>query len=292
MTDFILLSDGTTKIATDEDGSNQHYQKFKIAHGTDGTFADTTTTNPFPVTWGQLGSARGAEGTITELVYGSSVVATTYEKLNELNSLVYLTTAATMRVKAGGNANDDVAGSGTRQVTIYGVSDTFSLVNEQIATAGVSASSATTQTYRRIYQIRDSENGTIRGTNAADITVEDGAGAADHITMPAGAAIGYTGLYTVPVAHKAYPVSLSAHIADKKKLSIRLMEAVGANITSAPFRAAIVLHEWIDVEDVAFSFDLGVFREIAGQTDIWLEAKTDTATASVTASIGLVVIPD
>lgn len=292
MTSNILLPDGATKIATDPDGSSRHYQKVKIGHGVDATFNDLTLATPMPVGWGALNASRGAGGTIPVVVYGRRNVDTTYDFLNDLNSLGYLTTAATMRVKAGGNANDTAAGTGTREVTIYGVDENFALQAEAVATAGALASAATTTTYTRVYHIKDTSNGTIRGTNAAAITVEDGAGAADHLRMPVSTGVGVSGLYTVPAAHTAYPVGLTVTVDAKKAFSFRIITAEGANLTSAPFKPAILYREWLGIEDALLIDNPRAFPPIPALTDIWIQALAIGTTAEITATFSLMIVPN
>lgn len=44
------------------------------------------------------------------------------------------TSATTLRIKAGGNANDDAAGTGAREVTLEGLDENFELASEAVAT--------------------------------------------------------------------------------------------------------------------------------------------------------------
>lgn len=288
----LLLSDGSTKIRTDQEGTGEHNQKMKLVHGADGTYTDVQLSTPWPVGWGQLNASRGADGMIPVVVFGTaSALGTSWTPVNTLKALNFRTTASTMRVKAGGSANDDAAGTGTREVTVYGLSDTFTLQTSALATAGASASSASAETYRRVYQIRDTGNGTYGGTNAAAVTVEIGAGGEDHASMPLGYSIGHTGLYTVPAAHTGYLTSILAKADTPTKFGLRLMMREDADVVAAPFKPAIVLREWIDIEDVGLEFVSGVFRTIPAKADLWLEAKAATGTINVTAAAGLSVVP-
>ncbi len=289
---FLLLSDGSTKIRTDQEGTGEHNQKMKLVHGADSTYTDVQLSTPWPVGWGQLNASRGADGMIPVVIFGTATsVGTTWTPINALGANTFRTTASTMRVKAGGNANDTAAGSGTQEVTIYGLSDTFALVNEAVATAGASASSATTQTYRRVYQIRDTGNGTYGGTNAAAVTVEIGAGSEDHAEISTGYGIGHTGLYTIPAAHTGYLTSILAKADTPTQFGLRLMMRESADVVSAPFKPAIVLREWLDIDDIGLEFVSGVYRSFPAMTDVWLEAQAGSGTIDVTAGAGLAVVP-
>ena len=68
--------------------------------------------------------------------------------------------AETVRVKAGGNANDTAAGSGCREITIEGLDGSWAEASEAEATAGASASTATTTTFIRVFRAYCSSMGT------------------------------------------------------------------------------------------------------------------------------------
>ena len=60
--------------------------------------------------------------------------------------------ATALRIKSGGDANDTAAGSGARSVTLEGLDENFELATEALATAGASASSATSTTFTRLFR--------------------------------------------------------------------------------------------------------------------------------------------
>lgn len=95
--------------------------------------------------------------------------------------------ATTLRIKAGGNANDTAAGSGAREVTLIGLDASGALVTEALATAGASASAATTNSFMRLFRAYVSESGTYgtatAGSHSGDIVIENSAGGTDWATI-------------------------------------------------------------------------------------------------------------
>lgn len=94
-----------------------------------------------------------------------------------------------MRIKAGGNAADTAAGAGAREVTLIGLDASGNVVTEAIATNGISASSATTNSFIRLYRAYVSASGTYAtaaaGSHTAAIVIENSAGGTDWLTIDA-----------------------------------------------------------------------------------------------------------
>ena len=121
------------------------------------------------------------------------------------------TSATTLRIKSGGNANDTAAGSGAREVTLVGIDETGAEVSETLATAGASASSATTTTFMRLYRSFVSGSGTYAnsstGSHSADIVIENSAGGTDWATIVVNGfakSQSEIGAYTIPVGYTGY----------------------------------------------------------------------------------------
>lgn len=119
--------------------------------------------------------------------------------------------ATTVRIKAGGNLNDTAAGSGARKVYIEGLDATGALVNEELTTNGISASTVSSNSYMRLLTAYVSESGSYAsataGSHAASIVIENGTGGTDWLTIDAtDYAKGQSelGCYTVPLGKTAY----------------------------------------------------------------------------------------
>lgn len=98
--------------------------------------------------------------------------------------------ATALRVKSGGNANDTASGSGARQITLIGLNATGDVISETIATAGASASAATSQAFMRLTSAYVLKSGTYAsqtaGSQAGTITIENSAGTEDWAVIADG----------------------------------------------------------------------------------------------------------
>ncbi len=193
------------------------------------------------ITAGRIG------GTTVVHKFGANIaIPTTFKPVARggIYPMVQVGGAVTMRVKAG-NTNDTAAGSGARSVTIEGLDETGAAVSETVATAGTSASSATSATFIRVFRAYVATAGTYAtvsgatsGSQAADIVIEDGAGAGDWATIPLhvfGMAQTTIGCYSVPLGKKAYVESILLQ-ADSTK-AVDFMFYTRANIlqTAVPY---------------------------------------------------------
>lgn len=87
--------------------------------------------------------------------------------------------ATTVRVRAGGNAADDAAGTGAQQVTVEGLDANNQVVSAILTLAGAAASNFSTQSFLRVNNVFVSRAGS-GGINAGDIQIENNAGTATN----------------------------------------------------------------------------------------------------------------
>lgn len=154
------------------------------------------------------------------------------------------TSATTLRVKAGGSANDTAAGSGARAITLEGLDENFDLASETIATAGASASSATTTTFTRLFRAYVSASGTYAtastGSHSSDIVIENGAGGTDWATIDSTdfpSAQSEIGAYSVPRNYTAYVRLDDITIDAGKTVKAVFFHRGGIDETAAPYTA-------------------------------------------------------
>lgn len=207
--------------------------------------------------------------------------------------------ATALRVKAGGNANDTAAGSGAREVTFEGLDETGTLVTESVATAGASASAATTITFIRLFRFYVSASGTyttpITNSHAADIVIENGAGGTDWGTIEDtdfSRGQSEIAFYTVPLAKTAYVLTATASVDSTKTADILFFKRENILDAAAPFSSKRVLFEFsaISGEDVlAPKTPLGPFPAL---TDIGFVAQVAATTAAVEIDFEILVIDD
>ncbi len=177
------------------------------------------------------------------------VVPTTFKPITRGGIYVMrqVAAAATLRVKAGGNAADTAAGAGARGVTLNGLDETGAEVTETVATAGSSASGATSATFIRLFRAWVSTAGTYAtvsgatsGSMAADIVIEDSSGTEDWATIPLhvfGMAQTTIGCYSVPLGKTAYVQSLLLQVDSNKAVDFMFYTRENILETAVPYTA-------------------------------------------------------
>lgn len=204
----------------------------------------------------------------------------------------FRSTAATMRVKAGGNAADTAAGAGAREVTIQGIDSTGAELAEAVATAGASASSATTASFFRVHRAWVSAVGTYGAANTADIVIEDSGSAADMITIAAGEGQTQYAGYTIPAGKTGYLLSVHTTVNSTKKANVRCFTRESYDDATAPMSAKR-LKLWFDgvASDLAYR-PHGPELSLAAGTDIWFEAYGDGAASEVSVDFEILLVDD
>lgn len=171
--------------------------------------------------------------------------ATVYQPVafGEVYQTLQPAAATALRVKAG-NGNDTAAGSGAREVTLQGLDETGAEVTVTVATNGTSASTATTETFIRLYRAWVSSSGTYgteaAGSHAAAIVIENGAGGTDWLTInatnyPRGQS--QIACYAVPLGKQAFINSFALTTDGNKPVDFIMLQRRDILDASAPFKA-------------------------------------------------------
>lgn len=159
--------------------------------------------------------------------------------------------ATALRIKAGGNANDTANGSGAREVILVGLDSIGHQITEAVATAGASASAATSKSFIRLLDAYVSKSGTYAtqtaGSHAGSILIENAAGTEDWATISDGnLGRGKTemAVYTTPRDRSAalYNVTISSD-ADKKA-NIVLYKRENILETAPPYTSMLLVTEY------------------------------------------------
>ena len=197
------------------------------------------------------------------------------QSVSELGTMQFPSTAVAMRVKAGGDATDTAAGVAAREVTIYGLDETGALAEEAEATAGISASTATTTTFIRVFRARVTSSGAYAvtsiattGTNADDITIEDSGGAADYIVIPQYEGTSEYAGYTIPLGKTGYLLSALIQVDATKSADVILYQRPNILDTSVPVSSRRVMFYFDGVAgDTPFKPKSPI--AIPALTDVW-----------------------
>jgi len=165
--------------------------------------------------------------------------------------------ATALRVKAG-DANDTAAGSGAREITIQGLDETGALVNATLATAGTSASAATSETFIRLFRAFVSASGTYAtqttGSHAADIVIENSAGTEDWLTIdstdiPKGQS--EVAVFTIPLGFTGYINATHISVTATKSVTVSFFKRENILETAAPYSAMRLQEQWGGVDGQA-----------------------------------------
>lgn len=254
--------------------------------------------------WTWLDVARGLAQDIASVKkfgrnpsVGTSFVPVT---LGGLYNTPQSSAATTLRVKAGGNANDTAAGSGARSVTLVGLDENFLEVTETIATAGASASSATSATFTRLYRAYVASSGTyataIAGSHSGNIVIENGAGGTDWATIDATTfpkSQTEIGAFSVPTGATGYVKLRNVSVDSGKTIDLVFFSRSNIDETAAPYsaiRAQSVVSGVAGGSIEVFGNTDIPFGPYVGPTDIGFMAKVSTGTASVSVEFEVFIV--
>ena len=195
-----------------------------------------------------------------------------------------LTSASTMRVKAGGNAADIEGSTGASKIKIYGIDANYNIQTDEITLNGASASTATTNTYLSLYRakvIEMSSTATAR-TDVGAITIEAVTGGSTQASIPAD--LGQTTMShaTVPVGYTYFVTSISGGVGknDDAEFTFEVRPFGQGWQAKKVFRAYqnninLPLDAWIKIDE---------------KSDIVMRAKASTGTIAVTSTYGGILV--
>lgn len=215
----------------------------------------------------------------------------TYAFINLLGFTAWpLSAATTVRIKAGGNANDTAAGSGAREITVQGIDDSFSEVAEAITTAGAGASDATSTLFWRVHRAWVSAVGTYGAANVGDVTIENSAGGTDLIQI--GADQGQTQFtgFTIPINKTGYLLSVHVTVDGVKPADVRCCVRENIDDTSAPMTSKRLKLYWHGIATQFRYCPRGPGLILPEKTDIWFEAKGTGAVTEVSCDFELLLV--
>jgi hypothetical protein len=209
-------------------------------------------------------------------------------------SFTWLTTATTVRVKSGGDANDTAAGTGAQAITVEGLDQTGAEASEDIELAGASASSATTTTFIRVFRayIADGRAGTYTGANTGNIVVENGSGGTDLIQISAGEGQSQYCAYTIPLGYTGYLLSALVQADAAKAADFRLYTRENILDTTTPFSPARLKFFWDGILGPAPIKPNTALQALPALTDIYIEARGGGAVAEVAADMEILLVAD
>lgn len=208
--------------------------------------------------------------------------------------------ATTLRIKAGGDANDTAGGSGAREITIVGLDETGAEVTEILATAGASASSTTTATFLRFYRAWVSESGTYATQSTPShidtITIENGSGGTDWGTLDLNgfaSAQTYIGAYSIPLGKTGYLLGVKLRLDTTKVVDAIFFKREGILETAAPYSAMRALLELTGLTELGYTWrPKSIGLPIPALTDIGFMAHVSAGTADISIEMEILLVDD
>lgn len=198
----------------------------------------------------------------------------------------------TVRIKAGGNAEDTFDGSGARAIIVQGLDNTLTEASETIVTSGTLASAATINSFWRIYRSYVTDVGVYDGGNIAAITIEDSGGEANMIRIgPDKGQTQYTA-YCIPAGKTGYLLSVHLSTGHTTPADFRLMTRDDISNTSPPFSSKRLKNYWDATLGVTEYMPRSPELVLPAGTDIWIEARGSGGIVGVAANFEILLVDD
>lgn len=191
----------------------------------------------------------------------------------------FLTAASAVRVKAGGNANDDAAGTGARTIVVVGLDQDWAEASETITLAGTSASSATTTTFIRVFRAYVATTGTYTGANIGAVDIETTGGVL-LVQISAGNGQSTIAVYTVPAGYTMFVRSIAAVVDGNKNVNVNIWQRQNADTISAPYTAKRLVESLPGISG-AIGQESKAWRSFPAKCDFWFTAAALTGTSGV-----------
>ena len=230
--------------------------------------------------------------TVQKFGYNPAFASGVYETVWEKGGLmVWPSTAETVAVIIGGDVKDTAAGDGAREVTVEGLDENFDRVTETIATAGASASSATTTTFTRINRAYVSKVGVYGASNEAAIEIQNTTSDETLAYIVAGQGQTEQAMYTVPAGFTAYMRSIRFSSDSNKFTDIKMCVREGADDIVGDMSPFNVLQQWGSVAG-EYDANFSSYIVVPEKSDIEFLAAGAGDITEVNVSFDLLVIKD
>lgn len=212
-------------------------------------------------------------------------VGTTAEGVHTLGGpILFPTSAQTVRIKVGGDAEDTAAGDGARSVKVLGIDDNLDEIEETIVTAGALASTPTVAKFWRVYRAFVEDVGTYGVSNTADIVIENTTSLQELIGIPAGDGQSQTSLVSTPQKRPLIITYLTLDVESTKIVDFKLFVREGFNRVVAPFCAKRIRLVPTKTPEGIWPTLLDTPILVPELSDVWLEASV-AATAAQAGTI-------
>lgn len=205
--------------------------------------------------------------------------------------LVWQTVASVYDVVSD-DVDDTFLGTGARTVWLEGLDANFNTITETVELDGTTPVT-TDASFIRLQRAKVMTCGAYTGSNEGDITIQvTGGGDIQGYIEKApthGEAQTQKSQYTVPAGKTAYIKAVNITMDSGKSVTLDLHAREGADIIAAPFKAAIVKHQW-DGLDTPISQEFKANHIFPEKTDIWFDGSVSTGSAIIEVDYDILLV--
>lgn len=236
---------------------------------------------------------RNIEGITPDIKFGfNPAVGTTTEMVHSLGGdIVFPTAPEPVRVKAGGDVEDDSTGDGARSVIVIGIDADLNYAQETIATNGVNASAATTTSFWRVFRAYVETVGTYTGANIDAVVIENVSSLQELIEIQPLVGQSQTSAMATAIRRSIAITGLTIAVESTKTVEASLCIRENFTQVSAPFTGARVRLAQIKSPEGTWDLPLDAPIFVPELSDIWVTAKVPITAAEVGSLMNYYVAP-
>lgn len=228
---------------------------------------------------------------LVHLLGENTSVSTSFETLWGIGGLYPFPTAAATIEAISTDANDTSGGTGARTIHVYGLDTNFEEIDEVITMNGTTATTATTQSFRRINLVIVEGIGVYGGSNIGDITIRVSGAGANLSYIEVGEGQSNIAVYTIPLGKTGYMLDASITMDSNKEIEVHILKREDADDTTAPMSPVVHIHHWVGITNPIINDTFTANHVLPEKTDLWFNGlKTTAGTAHIDTESNLILV--
>ncbi len=228
--------------------------------------------------------------------FGASLVGTTLQPITNSGTYQTPTTAQALELVSD-DANDNVAGTGAREVTVEGLDGNWNEVTQTVVPNGTTAVALGTN-LTRLYRWYVSQSGTyatdVAASHAGNLTIQASGGGTVWSSIPiTPTALGQSliGVYSVPTGKTAYLLSKNIFTDSGKTADVFFFYRGSADDVTAPYTGTFrLIQREIGVAGGIVLTSIPPKGPFVGPCDIGFMGVTAVATDDISVEFSLLVV--
>lgn len=172
---------------------------------------------------------------------------------------------------------------------VQGLDSDWNPTSTTLTLAGTSASTASTQTFIRVFRAWVATTGTYTGANTGDVVIESPVTGDTLAFIEADAGQTQLSMFSIKAGYTAYIEHAEVYVEGKNNADVFFFQRQNADTVSAPFSAKRILSIWDGVDGGATtSFNSRV--QIPAKSDLWFTVTTGSGSKAVVTKYDLVLV--